>query len=125
MILQIYNNLIILIHEIIFIKFFSNYIKMGNKVPNHQGRYSAGNSPYMNKTDDKSPQNIFQKLFSPTKIKTKGTPKEGLYAEDKIFENFDSKYRIFQKFKFRYCDIWFSFRYRPRRERVLFKLSFL
>jgi hypothetical protein len=56
---------------------------MGNKV---QGSSNTGSI-----TPQKKSKNIFSNLFSGDKQKSKSSQKEGLYAEEKLFENYESK----------------------------------
>lgn len=56
---------------------------MGNKI---QNRINTGSS----NTSQKKSKNLFADLFSTNGQKSKSSVKEGLYAEEKLFDNFES-----------------------------------
>jgi hypothetical protein len=87
---------------------------MGNQVD------KASESQKTQKTQNK----ITKKSDIKVNNKTKPVKKENLYAEDKLFENFESK-NFYIKNSIRHKHLWISPRIRPRRQRILHQLSLL
>lgn len=60
---------------------------MGNQVETGSNKNRSGMM-----TPKKSPVKLFSNIFSNEKNKSKSASKEGLYAEERPFENFESNF---------------------------------